>query len=53
MADAHREEWPGILFDFFIDAHGEMFQTQPLSEVVDSDEEYMTNAIHIGFAGSF
>ena len=36
LADAHREEWPGLLFDFFIDAQGEVFQTQPLSEVVDS-----------------
>ncbi len=53
IAAAHRQEWPGILFDFYINAYGEIFQTQPLEEVIDSDEEYIADAIHIGFAGSF
>ena len=53
IADAHRQEWPGILFDFFVAADGEIYQTQPLEEVVDSDDAYLTDAIHIGFAGIF
>ena len=53
VAQAHRAEWPGILFDYYIDMHGEIFQTQPLEEVVDSDEEYIGSAVHVGFAGVF
>lgn len=53
IAFAHRQEWPGILFDYYIDRSGEIFQTQPLEEVVDSDEEYISSATHIGFAGTF
>ena len=53
IAEAHRSEWPGILFDYYIDRYGEIFQTQPLDEVVDSDEEYICDAVHVGFAGIF
>lgn len=53
IAQVHVQEWPGILFDYYVDADGEVFQTQPLDVVVDSDDEYFANAIHIGFAGKF
>ena len=53
IADAHRLEWPGILYDYFVDEKGEVYQTQPLDQVVETDEEYLANAINIAFAGNF
>ena len=53
IAAAHRMEWPGILYDYLVDDKGEVYQTQPLDEVVETDEEYLANAINIAFAGNF
>ena len=46
-------DWPGILFDFVIDVAGQIRQTQPLEEVVDTTEPYLVNAVNIAFAGQF
>lgn len=51
IAATHRQEWPGILFDYCIDASGEIYQTQPLDEVADTDEEYIRGAVSIAFIG--
>ncbi len=53
LAAVHRQEWPGLLFDYVIDAAGEVYQTQPLDQVVDTDEEFLTQAISVAFAGEF
>ncbi len=53
IAAAHRIDWPGILYDYYIHADGQISQTQPLDEVVETDEEYLADAIHVAFAGTF
>lgn len=53
IAAAHRVDWPGILYDYYIHADGEISQTQPLDEVVETNEEYLANAVHVAFAGTF
>jgi N-acetyl-anhydromuramyl-L-alanine amidase AmpD len=53
IAASHGKDWPGILFDFVIDAKGEIYQTQPLDEAPDAAEPYVRHAIHIAFAGDF
>lgn len=51
LAAQHRRQWPGLLFDYVIDAQGDVYQTQPLDQVVESDEPYLANAIGVAFAG--
>jgi N-acetyl-anhydromuramyl-L-alanine amidase AmpD len=53
IAQAHIPDWPGILYDFCIDVQGAVFQTQPLDEVVETDQHYLSQAINIAFAGEF
>lgn len=53
IARAHRTEWPGILFDFVVNARGEIFQTQRLDQVADSAEPYVRRAVHVALAGDF
>jgi N-acetyl-anhydromuramyl-L-alanine amidase AmpD len=53
IAAAHRVDWPGILYDFVIDAKGEIYQTQPLDRVADAAEPYVRRAINIAFAGDY
>ncbi|MEZ4737522.1 MAG: N-acetylmuramoyl-L-alanine amidase [Caldilineaceae bacterium] len=53
IAAAHRADWPGILYDFGIDEKGHIFQFQPLDEVVETNQSYLTNAINLVFAGEF
>lgn len=53
LAQEHRREWPGLLYDFVIDAQGSIVQTQPLDEVVASDEPYLANAVSVALAGDF
>jgi N-acetyl-anhydromuramyl-L-alanine amidase AmpD len=53
LAEVHRQEWPGLLFDYVIDGAGEIYQTQPLDQVVDTAEEFLTNAVSVAFAGEF
>lgn len=53
LADAHRREWPGLLYDFYIDAYGAIFQTQPLDEVVASDEPFLVHGLNVALAGAF
>ncbi|HMN29890.1 MAG TPA: peptidoglycan recognition family protein, partial [Caldilineaceae bacterium] len=53
IAKAHIGDWPGILYDFCIDDTGAIFQTQPLSEVVETDQVYLSQAINIALAGEF
>jgi len=53
IAEAHRADWPGILYDFGIDKKGHIFQFQPLDEVVETNQHYLTNAINLVFAGEF
>jgi N-acetyl-anhydromuramyl-L-alanine amidase AmpD len=53
IAESHRQEWPGILYDYVVDAKGEIYQTQPLDQVVAAEEEYLVKGIQIAFAGDF
>jgi N-acetyl-anhydromuramyl-L-alanine amidase AmpD len=53
IAAAHRADWPGLLYDFVVDAKGEIYQTQPLDRVADAAEPYVRKAINIAFAGDF
>lgn len=53
IANAHRPDWPGILYDFCINEHGGIFQAQPLDEVAETDQVYLSNAINLAFAGEF
>ncbi len=53
IAQAHRVRLPGILYQFFIDAQGGIFQTEPLMDVVDASQPYIKNGINVAFAGSF
>lgn len=51
LADQHRRDWPGILYDFVILADGAVHQTQPLDQAPNTPEPYIRNAISIAFAG--
>ncbi len=53
LADAHIRDWPGLLYDFVIDDSGTIFQTQPLHEVVATEQPHLADAINIAFAGRF
>jgi N-acetyl-anhydromuramyl-L-alanine amidase AmpD len=53
LAQEHRRDWPGMLFDFVIDPLGNITQTQPLDEAVASDEIYLSAAINVALAGDF
>ncbi|MGB5048553.1 MAG: N-acetylmuramoyl-L-alanine amidase, partial [Caldilineaceae bacterium] len=53
IANAFREKLPGILYQYFITAEGQILQTQPLMQVVDGERPYIANAINIAFAGDF
>ena len=53
IAASHRQEWPGILYDYVIDAKGEIYQTQPLDQSLLAEEEYLAKGIQIAFAGDF
>jgi N-acetyl-anhydromuramyl-L-alanine amidase AmpD len=53
IAESQRQEWPGILYDYVVDANGEIYQTQPLDQAMISDEEYFAKGIQIAFAGDF
>jgi N-acetyl-anhydromuramyl-L-alanine amidase AmpD len=53
IAESQRQEWPGILYDFVVDAKGEIYQTQPLEQALAVDEEYLAKGIQIAFAGDF
>jgi N-acetyl-anhydromuramyl-L-alanine amidase AmpD len=53
IARAHIVDWPGLLYDFCIDEQGVIYQTQPLTEVVETDQVYLSQAINIAFAGEF
>jgi N-acetyl-anhydromuramyl-L-alanine amidase AmpD len=53
IGEDHRQEWPGILYDFVVDEKGEIYQTQPLDQALVVDEEYLAKGIQIAFAGDF
>ena len=53
LAQLHRAEWPGLLFDFVIDGRGAVFQTQPLDRAPDTDADHLVRAVNIAFAGDY
>ncbi len=53
IASAHTPDWPGILYDFGIDEKGTIVQMQLMEEVVETQQEYLANAINVAFAGEF
>lgn len=53
IATAFHRRLPGILYQYFISSNGAVYQTQPLTEVVDGRLPYIARAINIGFAGKF
>jgi hypothetical protein len=53
LAALHRQNWPGILYDFVVTTQGMVQQTQPLDAAPDTPEAYVRQAISIAFAGDF
>lgn len=53
IAQAHRADWPGILYDFVINSQGDIFQSQPLNQVVSTEQPYLSKAVNVAFAGEF
>ena len=53
IAEVHRQDWPGILYDFVVDARGNILQTQLLERVVETEQAYLSNAVNVAFAGEF
>lgn len=53
ITNAFRDKLPGILYQYFISADGQILQTQPLLQVVDGERPYIANAVNIAFAGDF
>ena len=53
IASAFRDKLPGILYQYFITADGQILQTQPMLQVVDGQRTYIANAVNIAFAGDF
>jgi N-acetyl-anhydromuramyl-L-alanine amidase AmpD len=53
IAEFHRQERPGILYDYVVDVKGEIYQTQPLDQALAVEEEYLAKGIQIAFAGDF
>ena len=53
IATAFHRRLPGILYQYFISSNGAVYETQPLTEVVDGRLPYIAHAINIGFAGKF
>ena len=53
IAQAHRARLPGLLYQFYVDAQGGIFQTEPLMDVVDASQPYIKNGINVAFAGNF
>jgi N-acetyl-anhydromuramyl-L-alanine amidase AmpD len=53
LAALHRQNWPGILYDFVVTTQGMVQQTQPLDAAPDTPEPYVRQAISIAFAGDF
>ncbi len=53
IAEAHRPEWPGILYDFCVATNGVIYQTQPLDEVVETSQPYLAQAINVALMGNF
>ena len=53
IAKAFHRRLPGILYQYFIASNGAIYQTQPLTQVVDGKIPYIARAINIGFAGEF
>ena len=54
MAEAHRQQgWPGIAYHFFVDGDGNILQTQPMAEAIQSEQPWLYQGINIGVAGDF
>lgn len=53
VAESHRVEWPGLLYDFVIASNGVLRQAQPLDKVVDTGQPYLVHAVNVAFAGIF
>ena len=53
IAAAFHRRLPGILYQYFIASNGTIYQTQPLTQVVDGKAPYIARAINVGFAGEF
>lgn len=53
LAEEQRREWPGLLYDFVIDPLGAITQTQPLDEVIATDEPFLAHGFNIALSGDF
>ena len=53
VAQAHMQNWPGIVGQFFITHQGEIQQTNPIDEVVAQNQPWIYNGISIYVAGNF
>ncbi len=50
---AHRERWPGIVYQYYILADGTILQTEPLTETVSKEQPYLWHGVNICLAGNF
>lgn len=53
VAEAHRKRWPGITYHYYIQAEGNILQTNPLDQSVTDQQEWLYRGIQICLAGNF
>ncbi|NOZ71691.1 MAG: hypothetical protein GXP38_07220 [Chloroflexi bacterium] len=53
IAQAHRQRWPAIVCQFYIQGDGSILQTNPLTEVVDGQQDWIRKGVNIHVAGNF
>ncbi len=53
VAEAHRKRWPAITYHYYIQAEGNILQTNPLDVSVTDQQEWLYRGIQICLAGNF
>lgn len=53
IAQAHRQRWPAIVCQFYVQGDGSILQTNPLTEVVDDKQDWIRKGVNIHVAGNF
>lgn len=53
VAEAHRKRWPAITYHYYIQAEGNILQTNPLDVSVTDQQAWLHRGIQICLAGNF
>ncbi len=53
IAQAHRQRWGAILYQYLVTADGNILQTNGLDEVVDLTQPWIVQGVNIAVAGNF